>query len=31
MFKNSKNQNLNDFVIKGKNVGEHAWRITMYM
>jgi len=25
------NNNFNKFIIKGKNVGEHAWRIILYM
>jgi hypothetical protein len=27
IFTNPINQNLNKFIIKGKNGGEHAWRI----
>jgi len=30
ILKNSKNQNLNKFIIKGKNGDEHAWRIILY-
>jgi len=27
----SKNQNLNKCIVKGKNRGEHAWLITLYI
>jgi len=30
IFENSKCQNLNKFIITGKNGGKPAWRITLY-